>query len=350
MDASTACEAIDFVFRQSLSPPITITFFGGEPLLKFDLIKGLVPYIRRKASNLNLSVNFSMTTNGTLLTDEIIWYCGLQGINLVLSIDGNRVSHDANRVTPSGHGSFDAIISRLPKILKVLPYTVAYGVITPLTVKNLYESVQFLFGQGFRYVFFTPDFASTWTRRDLHTLSKQYNMIAEDYIRRLKEGQRVSFMTFDQKIRAHVFKGPFCCGAGIKTISIAPSGRIYPCVQFVRDDVGSEQVHSLGDIRRGFDPARRAGFITASTRVPNGCEGCAYLGRCTNRCACINYQTTGDPFTPSYVVCQHERLLIPIADRIGATLWRQRNLLFIYRMYYDRLYAFLSFIQDYRRN
>jgi uncharacterized protein len=119
---------------------------------------------------------------------------------------------------------------------------------------------------------------------------------------------------------------------GSSQLSIAPSGNIYPCVRWVKED--DDTVPRLGDVWQGLFPAELAKIRAAAAAPKQPCGDCSYNdGRCANECACEHYSATGRIDTPAPALCEHERVMVPIADRVGNTLWRERNPVFMQKLY-----------------
>jgi uncharacterized protein len=127
----------------------------------------------------------------------------------------------------------------------------------------------------------------------------------------------------------------------MESVSVAPSGNLYPCVQFVHDDRDPSQL--LGDVFEGFDQEKRSRFVAAAGEGSASCRGCALNGRCNNRCACLNIQTTGRPNQVSPILCEYERLVTPIADRLASRLFRERAPGFMNK-HYNCLYPYLALL------
>ncbi len=349
MTPEIAIKSTDFLIANS-DEFLNITFFGGEPTLRFNLIKLVVErcYELRGAK----PINFGMVTNGTLLTEEMIDYFKKHDVLYTLSFDGDRFSQDKGRPTTNGGSSFDLVINNIPKILNANPYVRVNVVVTPQTTCNLLKSIKFLRGLGLRYLDIQPDYGAPWDRKGLNTLRKQYLALADYYMDCHRKGIKIHINLFDDKIGASAvrplrkFDRGSPCKAADSSISIAPSGKIYPCVQYVKDDDPKDWEWSIGDISSGIDPQKRARYLSCS-KIPMNeeCKGCAFLDRCSRWCSCANWQATGNPGTPSPFMCEHERMLIPIADRIGSTLWRERNRLFIDK-HYNRAYPLISYMEE----
>ena len=327
---------------------LRVTFFGGEPLIRFDVLRAVVEEAR---SLPEADIRFHMITNGTLLTDERIDYFRRNGVAYTLSLDGTPEAHDLERRTTGGRGSFDLVLKRVPKILEADPYVKVNMVVTPRNARRIAEGVRFLHGMGFRYLDVSPDFGSEWDAAALGVLRKQYRKVADYYVECHRHGKKITITLLDDKIRAHALHdgrapgAPSACDAGEAMLSIAPSGRIYPCVQSVGDDGPADVDHAIGDVFAGIDSTRRAAFRARTAEPPEECRGCAFFSRCHNYCACANLRATGDPGRPSAFLCEHERMVIPIADRAAEILWRERNPLFVDRIY-NRAHAVLSYVEE----
>ncbi len=174
-------------------------------------------------------------------------------------------------------------------------------------------------------------------------LEKQYSVLAEFYYESLKKGKKIYYSPFDERIKTWAQKpygnGDLCDLANTQ-MAIAPSGRIYPCVQFVGEDGASDRVHSIGDVRNGFDGDRRRYYVEENYAEKTACAGCALEGRCATYCGCVNWRATGSLRTIPPIICGHERMLMPIVDRLATKLWRQKNPLFK-RKFYEKSFPSL---------
>jgi uncharacterized protein len=150
----------------------------------------------------------------------------------------------------------------------------------------------------------------------------------------------VYLSVFDEKIATHAL-GPIrrgvLCDMGEKSFSVAPSGEIYLCVQFVKPE--TDLRFRIGTVAGGFDEPKRREIVAHNRKPRPKCEGCDLDGRCANWCGCVNHRTTGDVLEVAPFLCEHERMAIPIADEIGNVLYRERNDVFLRKFYQDRLEA-----------
>jgi uncharacterized protein len=344
MSSETARRAVDFVAEHS-DGPCAITFFGGEPMLEFPLIREIVAYSRERHGR---RVQFRMSTNGTLVDRAFLEFCRDHEMFFVLSIDGTRDQHDRVRRFADGGGSYERIAGHVPEILAFNPYTIAVSVIVPETVPFVAEGARHLFDIGFRYVLQTLDYSAPWGSADLRSLKKQYASLSRFYFDALAAGRKLYYSPFDERIKTWAQKpygkGDLCDLANTQ-IAIAASGRIYPCVQFVGADDASYLDNAIGDVRGGFDESRRAWFVEENYRDKESCAGCALDGRCATYCGCVNWRTTGSLASVPPVICEHERMLMPVVDRLANKLWKHDVALFE-RKFYDKAFPLSSYIED----
>ena len=339
MTPDVARAAVDLV-ADNADPRFTVSFMGGEPLLEYDLVRETVDYAEKVAKDRGKAVSFRMTTNGLLFDDQRLEWCRRHKVLFALSLDGDQKSHDANRVTTAGRGSHAQLMARLEAIQRRALVLIVITVVTPATADNLGPAVAYLFAHGIDKVILSPDFGGEWDRAALRRLERGYKQIAEDYIARHRRGEEIYFSTFDEKIRTHAL-GPVrrgvVCDMGSTSFSVAPSGEIYPCVQFVRPE--TDLRFRIGDVKNGFDSKKRWELVELNRKPRPKCEGCDLDGRCSNWCGCVNHRTTGDVCEVPPFLCEHERMAMPIADHVGNVLHAERNEIFLRKFYQDHLEA-----------
>ncbi len=339
-----ALRAIDFLHEASGGSCI-VTFFGGEPLLEFALMKEIVAYSRRTYDR---RVKFRMSTNGTLLTREILEELKKNEIFFVLSIDGNEEQHDHCRRFADGRGSYEATARRLEEVFRFNPYTIAVSVVVPETVEYVAAGVEDLFERGFRYVVQTLDYSAAWEKAHLEALKRQYAALADFYRESLKKGRKIYYSPFDERIKTWAqkpYEAGSLCDLANTQIAIAASGCIYPCVQFIGGDETIDRRHAIGDVFEGFDESKRRLYVEQNYAEKKPCVGCAHNGRCATYCGCVNWRATGCLSQIPAIVCEHERMLMPIVDRMASRLWKDRTPLFR-RKFYEKTFAMSSYIED----
>jgi len=338
--------AVERINQEKPGQSLGVIFFGGEPLLQRDLIAKTVRFCREIEENTGQQFHFKITTNGLLLDESFLTDPDTRDIFIALSHDGVQAAHDTHRVDPAGDGCFDRLSPRIDLLLKHKPYAPVMSVVTPETVQYYADSVDYLFRRGFHYLIFSLNYGATWTDRQLRELKRQYKKIADWYYERTLVEDKFYFSPFEVKIASHVFPG-ICraerCELGQRQISVAPHGRLYPCVQFVDD--GSDTTYAIGHATTGIDEEARARVYTMNAVENNDCAGCAIRERCNHYCGCLNKQATGRIDTVAPLLCAHERIVLPIADALAAKLFKRRNPLFIQK-HYNELYPLLSLVED----
>ncbi len=348
MSGETAGHAVDFSLaeaRRQSADHLEVVFFGGEPLLRRDLLYWVVDQVRARAGD-DLDVSFKMSTNGILLNERTVSELARREVYVSISLDGDPAAHDAQRPDANGNGTAARLTEVIPRLLAWNPCAAVNCVVTPHSAAHLDRSVAWLFEHGFRYVSTAIDYSGKWTRRSFRALRKAYRRLGDWYIDRTLAGHKFYLSCFDERIRTRT-RGPLerseRCSIGLRQFSIAPSGRIYPCVQFVREDDDDEFV--IGDVVNGFSERRRHAVNRSSEGERAECSGCVLIERCSSWCACVNWQSTGSLDRASPMVCEHDRMLMPIADRVANSLWKRRSSLFIHKQY-NPAFPVLDFLED----
>lgn len=347
MTEATADRAVDFCLQQARSQHadhLEIIFFGGEPLMKLDLLCRVVDRTVERASDLRVS--FKTSTNGVLLTERAVAMLAPRGVYVSISLDGDPRLQAEQRPDAAGRDVSRQLDEAITRLLRWNPCASVNCVTTPESAGRLDQSVQWIFQRGFSYVQTALDYSGDWRRKHLHELAKAYERLGDWYVKQTSAGRKFYLGCFDARIQSWA-RGPLerseRCFIGRRQFSIAPSGRLYPCVQFVQEDRDDRFV--IGDVASGFNPEKQIGLSCSAEQEKPECGGCALLDRCSSWCACINWQSTGRIDRASPLVCEHERLLMPIADRVANRLWKIRNPLFIHK-HYNPAFPVLSFAED----
>lgn len=339
MDAATARAAVDMAAE--MPGDTGLVFFGGEPLLCRGLIYDTVAYAKEVGKQKNHTFYFKITTNGTLLDEEFLQFTRENAMMVGFSHDG--LAQDAFRRTHEGDPTFSRLEPIIPLLLRYQPYAVAMTTVNPETVSRLADSILWLFDRGFRYMVTSLNYSGHWDEKSMAELEKQYKRLAGQYIAWTRQEEKFYLSPFEMKIRSHIRGEKYCddrCQLGKKQISVAPDGRLYPCIQFVdRDEYG------MGDVWAGIDRQKRQAIRQLGQQTDPACLQCAIRGRCLHTCGCLNLRTTGDVARVSPVQCRHEQMLLKITDRMAETLYRERNPLFIHK-HYNNAFPFLSLIED----
>ncbi|HEY5563323.1 MAG TPA: thioether cross-link-forming SCIFF peptide maturase [Clostridiaceae bacterium] len=312
-------KAIDFVIEHS-GPRrnIEVDLFGGEPLLAFDTVKEIVKYAREKEKLHNKNIRFTITTNGTLLTDEIIDYIDKNMGNVVLSIDGREKVNDAVRVRKDGSGTYKDIIVKITKMVAKRDKSKQYYLRGTFTSKNLdfSEDVLALANLGFKEISIEPVVLPKGNplalkEEYLPEIFKQYDIIYSELLERNKNGDSFKFYHFNIDLKGGpcIYKRISGCGAGHEYVSITPNGDIYPCHQFTGD-----QKFKMGNIlEEGFATDMSKKFKEAHIYNKPKCLECWARFYCSGGCQANNYNFNGDINIPYELGCSMQKKRIECA-------------------------------------
>jgi uncharacterized protein len=323
-----------------------VVFFGGEPLLAKDRIFKLVEFGRNLQKNKEGMFHFKITTNGLLLDEEFLEFACREEILVAMSFDGTKKVNDMHRKTADGSPTFDLLLSKLRMLLEARPYSSILMVVNPDTSKYLSESVSFLLDEGARYIIVSLNYAGQWDEDSLAILEQQYKKLAKLYIKWTEKGKKFYLSPFEVKISLHINESQcdyLRCDLGMRQLSVDPQGNLYPCVQFTK--AGGESQWCMGEVEHGIIPEAWTRIRKAAIKPKETCVKCALNKRCFHTCACLNWQTTGSIEKASPVLCRHEQILIPIADKVAETLYARRNTEFINK-HYNNAYPMLSLLED----
>lgn len=309
MSEEVALKAIDFLIENSGNRKILETdFFGGEPLLNFDVVKKTVEYANEKAAKLGKKFLFTMTTNGVLLKGEIADWLNENMENVVLSLDGRQEIHDEVRKTVNGKGSFDVIIENFKNFVANRGDK-SYYIRGTFTNKNLdfAKDVLFMADSGFKEISLEPVVLEEGhelaiTEQMLPEIKEEYKRLAREYIKRRKEGKGFHFFhfTIDLEGGPCLAKRVNACGAGNEYFSVTPVGDIYPCHQFA-----DKPEFYMGNVFEGkINPEIRSKFKNSSLFTREGCEDCFARYHCSGGCAANNYVFNGDINKPYKQTCE----------------------------------------------
>lgn len=304
-----------------------LCFFGGEPLLEWSQIAFALDYCHRKSVATGKPFRCKLTTNGTLLREEMLMYAKEFDMTIGLSIDG--FAQDLCRRYANGHGTLCDVEKSARLLLQKLPLSYAMMTIAPEAADSCAQSVQYLYQLGFRRINATIAYGAHvhWTDASLLRLQESFLDIAAFYSERLTQGEYFYFSPFDAKIRdcIHGQNASAHCHLGHRQMSISANGKIYPCTQFV-----GKEPYCLGDVFHGIDSKRQIALVQRS-QVPAVCQDCALKHRCTNACGCLNRMETGSENQISPLQCTYERMLIAICDQMAEQLYQNCRAQFIRR-------------------
>ena len=291
-------QALDFLIAHSGSRRnLEVDFFGGEPLMNWDVVKRLVAYGREQEKIHNKKFRFTLTTNGMLIDDDVIEFANKEMHNVVLSLDGRKEVHDSLRKTASGKGSYDIIVPKFQKLVESRGGKGYYvrGTFTHNNVeftKDLLHMADLGFTElSMEPVVCGPDEPYALTEEDKPILFEQYELLAKEMIRRKKAGNGFTFYHYmiDLKAGPCVYKRISGCGSGTEYLAVTPWGELFPCHQFVGDPK-----YSMGDVWQGVtNTALRDEFKQCNAYARPGCRDCWARMYCSGGCAANAYHATG---------------------------------------------------------
>lgn len=298
MSLEVGKKAMDFLVENSGSRKnLEVDFFGGEPLMNFDVVKEIVAYARKIEKQHNKNFRFTLTTNGVLIDDDVIDFANREMSNVVLSLDGRKEIHDRFRVDYAGNGSYDKIVPKFQKLVEARGGKNYYmrGTFTHANPDFLNDIRQML-ALGFTQLSMEPVVCaagdpSELTEEDIKTVSEQYEKLAQLMLERRKEGRPFTFYHYmiDLTGGPCIYKRISGCGSGTEYMAVTPWGDLYPCHQFVGDEK-----FKLGSIYTGVtNTARQEEFAQCNVYARPECRECWARLYCSGGCAANAYHATG---------------------------------------------------------
>ena len=291
--------AFDFLIENSGDRKnLEVDFFGGEPLMNWDVVKQLVAYARSIEKEHNKNFRFTLTTNGLLINDEVIDFLNKEMSNVVLSLDGRKEVHDLFRRDYAGNGSYDRIIPKFKRLVDARGGKNYYmrGTFTHNNV-DFTEDIFHMADLGFTElsmepVVCAPSDPCALTEEDLPKLFEQYEILAKEMIKRKREGRPFTFYHYmlDLKNGPCIYKRITGCGSGTEYMAVTPWGELFPCHQFVGDPK-----YSLGNIWDGVkNTSCQDEFRSCNAYAREECRDCWAKLYCSGGCAANAYHATGN--------------------------------------------------------
>jgi uncharacterized protein len=325
MSLETGKQALDFLVKNSGSRRnLEVDFFGGEPTLNWEAVKGIVEYGRSLEKKYDKNFRFTLTTNGILLNDEIMEFCNREMGNVVMSLDGRKEVHDRMRPFRGGQGSYDRIVPKFRKFAESR-HQDKYYVRGTFTHYNLdfASDVLHMADLGFKQISIEPvvappeaDYAIR--EEDLPVIMEQYDILAAEMIRREKEGRGFNFFHFmiDLTGGPCVYKRLSGCGSGTEYLAVTPWGDLYPCHQFVGVDG-----FCLGNVQDGIlRPDICSEFRKVNVYSKEECSKCFARFFCSGGCAANSYNFTGRINDVYQIGCAMQKKRVECALMIKAAL------------------------------
>ena len=291
-------QALDFLVANSKGRRnLEVDFFGGEPLMNFDVVKRLVAYARSIEKAAGKNFRFTLTTNGVLIDDDVIDFANKECSNVVLSLDGRKEIHDKYRVDYAGNGSWEKIVPKFQKLVEAREGK-AYYMRGTFTHENpdFLKDIEKMLELGFTELSMEPVVGpegepTTLTAEDLPIVLEQYEKLAELMLKRHREGRPFTFYHYmiDLKGGPCVYKRISGCGSGTEYMAVTPWGDLYPCHQFVGKDE-----FKLGNVFDGVTNHSVVGeFAACNVYTRPECKNCWAKLYCSGGCAANAFNATG---------------------------------------------------------
>ena len=291
--------ALDFLVENSgHRTNLEVDFFGGEPLMNWQVVKDLVKYARSIEKEKHKNFRFTLTTNGMLINDDVIDFANKEMSNVVLSLDGRKEINDRLRVDHMGRGSYDVIVPKFKKLVEARGGKNYYmrGTFThanPDFTNDVFHMADLGFTElSMEPVVSSPDDPAALTEEDIEIVKDQYEILAKEMLKREKDGKPITFYHYmlDLTEGPCIYKRISGCGVGTEYMAVTPWGDLYPCHQFVGDEK-----YKLGDIWNGVENEKlRDDFRCCNAYAREECRDCWAQLYCSGGCAANGYHATGD--------------------------------------------------------
>ena len=290
--------ALDFLIEHSGSRTnLEVDFFGGEPLMNWEVVKQLVAYARTQEEPHHKKFRFTLTTNGMLINDDVIDFANREMDNVVLSLDGRKEIHDRLRVDYAGKGSYDTIVPKFQKLAASRGGKNYYmrGTFThanPDFTNDVFHMASLGFTElSMEPVVCAPGDPAALTPEDLETVKDQYELLAEEMLRRKRAGKPITFYHYMLDLTGGpcIYKRISGCGSGTEYMAVTPWGDLYPCHQFV-----GEEAYKLGNVWDGVTNLElREEFRACNAYARPDCADCWAKLYCSGGCAANAYHASG---------------------------------------------------------
>jgi len=307
MSDETAFAAVDFLMEQSgTAERVIILFFGGEPLLRFDLIQRVHEYATNEANKRGKTIYWDMTTNWTLMKEEKARWLAASVVKYLLSMDGGEEEHDRYRKFANGRGSFGVIAKRLPVMKRYQRWMGVKMSVTPESAPNLAKSMQDLYERGINQFVLGYAHGLPWTIDDLARYEEAMYEVCELYLEKKYNKEHFRMTLFEEGEPGEVEgQESFGCGAGRGRFCVDSYGDIYGCSKLATITGMHNGVLPFGNVFQGFTRIEnRAQFLHSSVGPREKCRSCEFNDVCGGGCPAVNYKATGSIHDPDDLGCR----------------------------------------------
>lgn len=331
MSISVADKIVDFIFSTAqYGDKINIGFFGGEPLLEFELLKQITLMIEAHPDFEPERVELTVVTNGTIFSEEIADFLKVHNIGFCVSYDGLPLAHDIFRKFQNGDNSSSQVEDTISKALATLPSVLVNMVYHPQTVKYLPAAVQHLASLGLRQIYINPDYSASWSAKESALLPDIYAKIADSYIDYYLQDNPHFISLIDGKVTV-IMRGGYSadekCKMGGGEFAFTTEGYIYPCERLIGS--GGDGTHCIGHINNGLYIEKRGCVKIPTESITTECGNCGIKDYCMNWCGCSNYFSSKKYDHVSPFLCASERAAIQTAFSVFKTLQEKKGTAFI---------------------
>jgi len=323
-----------------------LTFWGGEPLLEYDLLKKLVYYTNDLCKKLERKpiAEFGGTTNGILYTPDKVEWCLENKSLFMVSLDGIQPVHDKHRKLPSGKGSWKIIDSNLREAIKIAPQQKIRASLSDDTIQYFFENIQyFVEDLGITDLVFSPVYENEWNQKSLDILAEQFELIINYVIKKSKEGTTIRLKHLNDEAHMGNKRTPQNpCGAGNRYSGWSVDGFMFPCHRFNKHGLSTEERSKLptiiarpkGDSFEYCNKEWRNEFINWKNNVPQQCADCNIFDKsvCNGGCYAINWDLTGSLYKQPENVCNYNKVqheagikFKKLADKEGVVLPKSKH-------------------------
>jgi uncharacterized protein len=334
MPLETAVKAVDFIFHHAVSKKnIEIGFFGGEPLLEFELIKKIIELIKNHPDYNPSDVSFSITTNGTIFSAEIGEFLKENCIKTCISCDGTPKIQNLFRRTIEKNDTAALVEQTIINTQKYLNTVLVNAVYHPQTFRNLPETLDYFSSLGIRKIFLNPDFTAVWNKTEAEKLEEIYDKIAEKYISWYLNDDPHFVSLIDTKL-AVLMRGGYHplerCQMGKREMAITPDGGLYPCERLIGS--GNNGKYRIGSIEKGPDLSLLLHNCAVGGEKNNECLSCQLKDLCMNWCGCSNVFMSGYYNRVNAILCASEKALINSSIKIFSILEKELGPVFLHHL------------------
>ncbi|HUU83760.1 MAG TPA: radical SAM protein [Phycisphaerae bacterium] len=314
MSRSVAGKAVDFAFANTPQEErIAIGFFGGEPLLEFELLEAVTDLIENNPGYEQARVELSLVTNGTIFSDEIAEFLRARNIGFGISCDGPPFVQDLHRRFPDGSPTSAVVQDTIRRALQAFSYPTVNAVYDPRTLPHLPETVDYFTSLGLRHIYLSPDLSAPWTAQDAARLPDLYRQVADRYVSHYLQRDPRFISLIDSKITV-ILRGGYQplerCRMGTGEFAFAPDGWVYPCERLI---ASGRNGHCIGNIEEGLQTDLRRCHLAPGGELNPECRSCGLSGYCMNWCGCSNFFSTGYYNRVGPFMCASEKAAIHAA-------------------------------------